>query len=61
MGVRKLLKTKHKMGIALTDDDLKRSVLEAGLNEAENTKAVGSPRQRGRPRNLLKKNQQEGA
>lgn len=54
MGVRKLLKAKRKRGMALTDDDLKRSILEAGLNEAENT----TPRRRGRPRKVQKRNEQ---
>lgn len=60
MRVRKLLKAKRKKGMALTDDDLKRSVLEAGLNEAENTK-TGSPRRQGRPRKVQKRNQQARA
>ncbi|QKX60470.1 uncharacterized protein TRUGW13939_07615 [Talaromyces rugulosus] len=54
MEVRKLLKAKRKKGMVLTDDELKRSVLETRLNEAENTKTGGSPRRRGRPRKVQK-------
>lgn len=56
MRVRKLLKPKRKKGTAVTDDDLKRSILEAGLNEAENKKTGSSPRRRGRPRKVQKIN-----
>jgi hypothetical protein len=58
MAVRKSLKAEHEKGVALTDDDLKRSIIEARLNEAERSKqnTVGS-RRRGRPRKVQKRQQ----
>lgn len=60
--VRKSFKAEHEEGVALTDDALKRSLIEMRLNEAERRQnKVGGRRRRGRPRKVQKRQQQPTA